>query len=159
MPFHPLEFQTYVRRHIFFLALSYLCLFFRFKKRYSVAQYLVYLFIPSIVATNAVLIFNPEIKFYRGLSALDWALYGILMVQLFYRKHWVWKTGAVFMFILFIIKIIYQIKLKHSLFVPDLGTGIVNMPNAHIAGAISGIACAWIHRLIIDQKQPTFDAD
>jgi hypothetical protein len=127
------------------LVFSYLCILFSFEKKYSSIQYLVYLLVPSIVTTIAVLIFNPEIKFYRGLSAVDWALYGILMVQLYFSKHWFWKTGAAIMLIIFPIKMILQIVTGHSMFVPDMGAGIVNVPIAHIAGATSGMACALIY--------------
>jgi len=102
--------------------------------------------------TCVVLLFNPEIKFYRGLSAVDWALYGILMVQLYFAKHWFWKTGAAMMFIIFPIKIIYQIILKHSMFVPDMGAGIVNMPSAHITGALTGVTCAVVYHFMIKKN-------
>jgi hypothetical protein len=134
-----------------FLALSYLCIFFSFKSIYSIAQYFIYLLIPSILISIAVLIFNPEINFYRGLSGIDWALYFILMVQLYFAAHWLWKTGAIIMFFLFSLMIIYQIISKHSIFVPDMGEGVVTVPSAHIAGAISGIACTSIYHFLKKQ--------
>jgi uncharacterized membrane protein YGL010W len=137
---------------LIFLALSYLCISFSFKSKYSIVQYFIYLLIPSILISIAVLIFNPEIKFYRGLSGVDWALYFILMVQLYFAAHWLWKTGAVIMFFLFSSMITHQIISKHSLFVPDMGEGIVTVPSAHIAGAISGLACTLIHHFLKKQN-------
>jgi hypothetical protein len=135
-----------------FFALSYLCIFFSFKSKYSIVQYIIYLLIPSILISTAVLIFNPEIKFYRGLSGIDWALYFILMAQLYFAAHWLWKTGAIIMFFLFSLMMIHQIVSKHSIFVPDMGEGIVTVPSAHIAGALSGIACTLIYRFLLKQK-------
>ena len=135
-----------------FLALSYLCISFSFKSRYSIVQYFCYLLIPSILISIAVLVFNPEIKFYRGLSGIDWALYFILMVQLYFAAHWIWKTGAIIMFFLFSLMIIHQIISKHSLFVADMGEGIVTVPSAHIAGAISGIVCTLVYYYIKKQN-------
>lgn len=136
-----------------FFALSYLCIFFSFKNKYSIGQYFIYLLIPSILISIAVLIFNPEIKFYRGLSGIDWALYFILILQLYFAAHWLFKTGAIIMFFLFLSMMIHQIMSKHSIFVPDMGEGIVAVPSAHIAGAISGIACILIYRVLIKQKR------
>lgn len=141
-------------RHLFFLALSYLCIFFDFEKKYSVTRYLVNLIVASMMITCSVLIFNHEIIFYRGLSAVDWALYGILMVQLCFAKNWFLKTGAAIMFILFPLKITYQIIFKHSMFVPDMGEGIVNMPSAHITGALTGAACAAVYHFVIKKSKP-----
>jgi hypothetical protein len=73
------------------------------------------------------------------------------MVQLYFAKHWIWKTGAIIMFLIFLLMIIYQIITKQSIFVPDIGEGIVTAPSAHIAGAISGIACTLIYNFIKKQ--------
>jgi len=130
------------------LALSYLCIIFTFEKKYSVIRYVIYLLIASILITTTVLVFNPEIMYYRGLSAVDWALYAILMVQLYFAQHWLWKTGAVTMFFVFCIMLTHQVISKHSMLVGDMGEGIVTLPSAHIAGAISGAVCALIYRFI-----------
>ena len=141
-------------RHMFidtfiFLALSYGCIFFSFKNKYAIVQYFTNLLIPSILVSIAVLVFNPEIKFYRGLSGIDWALYFVLMAKLYFAAHWLWKTGAIIMFFSFFLMMIHQFVSKHSIFVPDMGEGIVTLPSAHIAGAISGIVCTLVyHRLI-----------
>ena len=130
------------------LALSYLCIIFSFKKNYSVIRYFIYLLIPSILITTSVLIFNPEITYYRGLSAVDWALYAILMVQIYFARHWLWKAGAVTMLFMFCVILTHQVISKQSMLVGDMGKGIVTMPSAHIAGAISGAACALIYHII-----------
>jgi len=132
------------------LALSYLCFIFSFKINYSVIRYFIYLLIPSILISTVVLIFNPEIMYYRGLSAVDWALYAILMVQFYFARHWLWKTGALTMLFTFCIILTHQIISKQSMLVGDMGEGIVTMPSAHIAGAISGAACALINHFIME---------
>ena len=136
-----------------FLALSYLCIFFSFKNKYTVMQYFTHLLIPSILIAIAVLVFNPEIKFYRGLSGIDWALYFVLMVQLYFAAHWLWKTGAIMMFFLFLFMMIHQFMSKHSIFVPDMGEGIVTLPSAHIAGAVSGIASMLFCHFFMKHKK------
>jgi membrane associated rhomboid family serine protease len=130
------------------LALSYLCISFSFKKNYSFIRYFIYLLIPSILITTSVFIFNPEITYYRGLSAVDWALYAILMVQFYLARHWLWKAGAVTMLFMFCIILTHQVISKQSMLVGDMGEGIVTMPSAHIAGAIAGAACALIYHII-----------
>jgi rhomboid family GlyGly-CTERM serine protease len=93
----------------------------------------------------AVLAFAPEIVAYRGLSGVGSALFALLLVQS--RK----SPLAIACAIAFAAKIAFEAVTGGAVFAADMGSGVVSVPVAHIAGAIIGatIGCHrwWSGRL------------
>lgn len=145
------HFTHWTARHmgvdtLVFVTFCYLSIFIQFGKPYSVVRYVSFLVVCALCISVVVVVFFPHIQSYRGLSALDWGWYGVLMVQMWFGTHLFWKTGAILMGLVFILKMILQIVSGHSMFVPNMGPGIVNMPGAHMAGMLCGAGCAYVQR-------------
>ena len=108
----------------------------------GIRHYGIYMLVLSLGIGAVVHFMYPGIVYYRGLSGLDWGLYGIFAIQLWKLRHWFWKSGAALMIVLFAIKLGLQIKSGQSMFVGDMGPGVVNMPGVHTAGIIGGVLLA-----------------
>ncbi len=91
-----------------------------------------------IVVPAAVLLFAPSLSAYRGLSGVASALFALLFTQM--RLTWpvaLCATGLA-------AKIGYEVFAGNTLFVQDLGAGVVPVPVAHIAGALAGLAVGLV---------------
>ena len=108
----------------------------------GIRLYGIYILTLSFGTAGIVYFLHPHILYYRGLSGLDWGLYGIFAIQLWKLRHWFWRNSAVLMVLLFGIKLVIQIKAGQSMFVGDMGPGVVNMPGVHAAGVIGGALLA-----------------
>lgn len=128
-----------------FVVFSYLCMVLNFGNRYGLGRYVLYILIIALGSSCVVFVFYPEIQFYRGLSALDWGWYGIVMAQLWVGPHWVWKSGSILMGTVFIAEILLQLAFGHSMFVSSMGPGVANMPGVHVAGVACGLICAFFY--------------
>jgi hypothetical protein len=126
----------------FFGLLSLLYFVFHQGSSSGIRYYGIYILALSLGIGGVVHFLYPKIIYYRGLSGLDWGLYGIFAIQLWRLRHWFWKSGAFLMIVLFGIKLGLQIKSGQSMFVGDMGPGVVNMPGVHAAGLIGGILLA-----------------
>ena len=74
----------------------------------------------------AVLVFDPRIETYRGLSGIDSALFALLVVS---TRNW-------FLGVLFAAKIAFEVLTGGAVFVGDIEV----VPIAHVAGALIGAA-------------------
>ena len=126
----------------FFGLLSLLYFVFDQGSSSGIRYYGIYILALSLGIGGVVHFLYPKIIYYRGLSGLDWGLYGIFAIQLWRLRHWFWKSGAFLMIVLFGIKLGLQIKSGQSMFVGDMGPGVVNMPGVHAAGITGGILLA-----------------
>lgn len=88
----------------------------------------------AVVIPIAVLVFAPEIVAYRGMSGIDSALFVLLLAQNLKRSKW-----AVALAVAFIGKITFELFTASAVFASDLGNGVVAVPVAHIAGAITAL--------------------
>ncbi len=141
------HFSHWTLRHMgydtfFFGLLSLLYFVFHQGSSSGIRYYGIYILALSLWVGGVVHFLYPNIIYYRGLSGLDWGLYGIFAIQLWQLRHWLFKSGAFLMIVLFVIKFYLQIKSGQSMFVGDMGPGVVNMPGAHAAGITFGILLA-----------------
>lgn len=92
----------------------------------------------------AVLAFAPGIQVYRGLSGLDAALYvlaGLLIVEARTREGARREAAAVgALFAGFVLKVLYESITGGAVFVDGAAAGVVTVPVAHVAGALTGWA-------------------
>lgn len=145
--FHHMAVDTVV-----FCVISYLCHFFNFQNKFSNAIYVSYLSAAAVAISLVISVLQPEIKWYRGLSGINWALYGVLVVHLYYGKRRLWQGAAVTMVVIFFTLISLQLAGGHSMLVTYMGPGVVNMPLAHITGAVTGVAAACIVQRLHEKR-------
>lgn len=101
-----------------------------------------------ILIPLAVFAFAPHVSAYRGLSGIDSALFALLLVHA--RRSKV----AIVCAIGFVAKIAFEMTTGGAVFASDMGTDVIAVPVAHVAGAvvgaiagtISGIAASYTHR-------------
>jgi rhomboid family GlyGly-CTERM serine protease len=94
----------------------------------------------------AVWIFQPGLAVYRGLSGIDSALFAYLAVRVLgknpVRRNPVRVSAISLVLLLFAGKVIFEMVTGSTLFVTDLGNGVVPIPMAHLAGAAAGAGSA-----------------
>lgn len=99
--------------------------------------------ISALAISGAVLLFRPDLHYYRGLSGLDMALAGFGVFVMFQdsrmnrfsKERWMWG-GAL---ILLCVKPLVEIVLGNALFVSKLGEGVENVALTHLLGVVVGI--------------------
>lgn len=93
----------------------------------------------AVAISISFLVWVPDLQFYRGLSGIDMALVGFWMCSQLRESprklRWMWRVGLM----LVIAKPLIEIILGQALFVSDLGTGVRNVPLAHLVGVSVGI--------------------
>gem|GEM_PF-6556031 len=99
----------------------------------------------AIVIPIAVLLFAPNVTAYRGLSGIDSALFALLLTLELRRSRMVALCAVAFA-----AKIVFEMTTGSTVFVSDLGAGVVAVPIAHLAGALAALpipytqrTCAW----------------
>jgi rhomboid family GlyGly-CTERM serine protease len=97
----------------------------------------------AIAIPCAVWLLLPELELYAGLSGIDSALFALLGADLV-REHWERRSPAVLatglvLLLAFALKVGFEITTGGTVFVADLGRGIVPVPHAHLAGALVGL--------------------
>ena len=99
--------------------------------------------ISAVLISFSVLVFRPDLQFYRGLSGLDMALaaYWILamfrdsMAKRVISERSMWGGALVLLFS----KPLIEIAIGSALFVSDLGAGVENVALAHFVGVVAGV--------------------
>ncbi|HET8796812.1 MAG TPA: rhomboid family intramembrane serine protease [Thermoanaerobaculia bacterium] len=86
----------------------------------------------AIAIPIAVLVFASDIAAYRGLSGIDSALFGLLLVQA--RRSRLVIVSA----IAFVAKIAFEAWTGGAVFATHMGADVVTVPVAHLAGAMIG---------------------
>lgn len=92
-----------------------------------------------IVIPLAVLLFDPRVATYRGLSGIDSALFALLVITAA-RKSRVGVALA----IAFGCKIAFELTTGATVFVTSMGDGVEPVPIAHLAGALIGAAVSAV---------------
>lgn len=109
-----------------------------------------WLFVAAPLISLAVFTLHPELSEYRGLSALDTMLFTrYCLGSLRVLDGWQRWCFAVLPLIALAAKIAFEFTAGSTLFVGDMGPGVVPLPSAHVAGALMGLlwsAAAWIER-------------
>ena len=103
------------------------------------------LFIPL-----AVMLFAPRIVAYRGLSGLDSALFALLLAQEFRRNRIVAVCAVGFA-----AKIAFEAMTSSTVFVSNLGAGVVAVPMAHLAGAVIAALIAFTMSSCVRSSPPS----
>jgi len=118
-------------------ALAFLLLGLACERRHRAAFHAT-LLASAIAVPLAVLAFAPQVTAYRGLSGIDSALFALLLWQ--ERR----SRLAILCSIAFAAKIAFELFARATVFVTHLGSDVVPVPIAHVAGAMTvvvGIAC------------------
>ena len=98
-----------------------------------------------------ILFFNPAVKYYRGLSGVDEALFFFLTLSVIFfsiknRSYTACFTGILFLSFLSI-KLGYEFLSGKMLFVGDRSGGKLLL-SAHVAGAAAGVICFALFDLL-----------
>jgi len=101
----------------------------------------------SVFIGLAMLLYEPWMEFYRGLSGVDMALAAAWWCILYEmtRGKLYWRWGVVAGGLLLVGKMVLELYLGHALFAADLGVGIKVAVSAHATGLLYGLACGWVY--------------
>ena len=119
-----------------FVALSVLC------ARRDPRRWLICLLTASVLIPLSIVVWQPAIQTYRGLSGLDTALFALLATRLG-RESWQqreWRRLAIVICFVaaFFAKTGYELSTGNTVFVHSHVANFVSLPLAHIAGALTG---------------------
>jgi len=137
----------FTNHHILWDALTLLCLGslceMRSRPRFLAAVLASGLLIPAAVSWLA-----PGLRYYRGLSGIDSALFALLAILYLQTARQQGSRAraalALGLFLLFLAKSGYEVIVGRALFAGDLGPGVVPVPLAHVVGAIVGAAAGAV---------------
>jgi rhomboid family GlyGly-CTERM serine protease len=125
---------------IVFLALGILC------ERRNRKGFLQCITGAALTITATVAVWCPTISVYRGLSGLDSALFGWLLVDVaspaLARRNWTAVFPIAIMAGLFVAKTAIECFTQGTIFVSAAST-FVPVPLAHVAGFVAGAITAW----------------
>ena len=96
----------------------------------------------AIVIPLSVRLALPGLRYYRGLSGIDSALFALLAVLFLREKaqsRGLRRSVVVIFFTAFLGKIGFEAITGMTVFVDNAGTGMVPVPLAHLVGAAAGI--------------------
>lgn len=110
----------------------------------------------SLFISLWILIFNPEVSLYRGLSGVDMAMFVLLALSLArrfaHKKQWARMVTAILLLLAITAKLAYEYFSGEMLFVAREGKGTL-LFSAHIAGMLSGVIC-FLLRKISNHHEP-----
>jgi rhomboid family GlyGly-CTERM serine protease len=92
-----------------------------------------------VIIPLAVLLFDPRIATYRGLSGIDSALFALLVISAARTS----RIGVA-LAIAFACKVVFELTTGATVFVTNMGEGVEPVPIAHVAGALIGVAVSAI---------------
>jgi rhomboid family GlyGly-CTERM serine protease len=112
----------------------------------SMARWIACMIGAAITISLAVLLLQPEVTVYRGLSGLDSALFvtaAVMLLQEGWQQKRHFLTGfSLLALAAFSAKTLFELTTGNVLFVQDLGEGVSPLPLAHIIGAGWGLTAA-----------------
>ncbi|MGZ4808457.1 MAG: rhombosortase [Thermoanaerobaculia bacterium] len=85
----------------------------------------------------------PAVWTYRGLSGVDSALFALAACRIAAEQRGWSRAMAAIAFAGFLAKIGFEMISGSTLFVRELAPGVMSLPDAHVIGAIIGVAIAW----------------
>lgn len=91
-------------------------------------------------------LFQPEFETYRGLSGIDSALFGLIVISLWYRGSLA-RTMALLAGSLFLGKTVFEVMTGNALFANQGTVDFVPVASAHLVGAICGLITGLTTRL------------
>jgi rhomboid family GlyGly-CTERM serine protease len=118
-------------------------------ERRSRAALLVCILLSAAMIPAMGWIFMPRMQTYRGLSGIDSALFALLAFDLLLREiRTGGRSGIVLaiggLLVLFIAKIGVEIIYGRTTFVDSSAACMIPAPQAHLVGAVAGLACAGL---------------
>lgn len=131
--------------HLFYdvIALVVLCIW---ASQYRMKQLWFVVLTSSLSISVGLYIFQPNLLYARGLSGIDCALMGMVMVHVYDRakkEHdTTWLILVVISLLGFLAKTVYELMIKRTLFMDSQLAGIIALPLAHLIGCITGILIA-----------------
>lgn len=129
------SFEHWLLDALTFLALGSACVRRAARRTYAT------LLVAALAIPAGVLLLQPEIRCYRGLSGLDSALFGLLLALTLRsgRSGQALLAGALFM-----AKLAFELTTGRSVFYDPSDSGFTPLPLAHALGALAGLAVgAW----------------
>jgi rhomboid family GlyGly-CTERM serine protease len=105
--------------------------------------------IVASLAIGGAFWFGTDLRFYRGLSGIDSALFTMLEVEMLSQqwreRRWDWVgTAASALLLGFVGKLGYEVATGQALFVDIQASGMVPVPLAHAVGAVVGVVMAGL---------------
>lgn len=100
----------------------------------------------SILLPIWVLFGRPDIEVFCGLSGIDSALFGGLVLSLLLERERAGKWFLVIVLVGFLAKLIFEVHTNSAFFVDGDGSKFVPMPDLHLLGFLLGACLSWIHR-------------
>ncbi|HEY8665631.1 MAG TPA: rhombosortase [Tepidisphaeraceae bacterium] len=109
-------------------------------------RFLLTLLTSAVAIPAAIFWLLPDMEFYRGLSGIDSALFGLLVTTLvattIRRRRWLTAAALVAIAVLFVAKLAFEIIYGTSFFVnaspSQNALGFIPVPLAHAVGALCG---------------------
>jgi rhomboid family GlyGly-CTERM serine protease len=101
----------------------------------------------ALLVPLAVLRFAPEVHAYRGLSGIASALFGLLLVPPT-RESRLYAMSSAIVTVAFFGKLGFELVTGGTVFVQDMGAGVVPVPVAHLAGALIGVTVGVLYRSV-----------
>jgi rhomboid family GlyGly-CTERM serine protease len=86
---------------------------------------------------------QPQFDSYRGLSGIDGALFGLILMALWQHASGRARRVAAAAGSLFLIKTLYEQLTGATLFVPPAPDLFLPAPSAHLTGFLCGLAAGW----------------
>jgi rhomboid family GlyGly-CTERM serine protease len=115
-------------------------------ERRSRGQMLVTLLIAAVLIPLGVMLLQPGLRTYRGLSGLDSALFALLAAQMLFdsirERRWIGVAAAGALAVGFVAKTCIEQVGGNAVFVDTSNAVFVPVPLAHLIGAIAGTAVA-----------------
>ena len=90
---------------------------------------------------------QPDLMIYRGLSGIDSALFGLLLVLLAKQQKKGFAGVLLLALAAFIAKLGYEIATGHALFVDSQAAGFSPVPLAHLVGLLCGVGVSILPRI------------
>ena len=119
--------------------------------RNSPKRFIAVIIISALIIPVFILIFMPDMHYYRGLSGIDAALFSLLFIDILIEKV---KKGEILisflcclLFVGLIMKIIYELSTGSAFFVDVTLSKLNPVPEAHIIGALIGLTIGCLHFL------------
>jgi rhomboid family GlyGly-CTERM serine protease len=96
---------------------------------------------------------RPDLATYRGLSGVDSALFGLLMVSLASESRRGFRSFLLVGLTAFVAKLSYEVVTGQALFVDSASAGFMPVPLAHLVGLVVGMIVAVVPKLHVPPRR------
>lgn len=145
------SFSTLLLDLVVFMGLGMWC------ERLSRGRFLLTVGASMAAVSASILLTRPDIQIYRGLSAVDSALFALLCMTVFRQSRAEGRRAISLLSglagLAFLVKIVYEVMTESAVFA-SIGPDFVPLAFAHLVGAAVGLAVAALPRPAA-REQPT----